>query len=180
MPTNTMVTHFTPAIVLSPTGNLQGTYKFLSLTGNWKEGQATCVHAVPHAGLGHQEGQSVWQVDHPAYFSNETRKWTSFPKGSLTLRTSSSTPPLLQNTQEWCLGKINPCHRSKRNSCLKGKPKTLQLAMPTSSRYVAGVAAAPIAHANADKLGDYKIDDDDGIIAVEDICPNNSHSPNSQ
>ncbi len=29
-PTNTMVTHSTPAIVHSPTGNLQGTYKFLS------------------------------------------------------------------------------------------------------------------------------------------------------
>jgi hypothetical protein len=30
-PTNTMVTHSTLAIVLGPTGNLQGTYKFLSL-----------------------------------------------------------------------------------------------------------------------------------------------------
>jgi hypothetical protein len=30
-PTNTIVTHSTPAIVLGPTGNLQGTYKFLSL-----------------------------------------------------------------------------------------------------------------------------------------------------
>ena len=30
-PTNTMVTRSTPAIVLSPTGSLQGTYKFLSL-----------------------------------------------------------------------------------------------------------------------------------------------------
>ncbi len=28
VPTNTMVTHSTPAIVLGPTGNLQGTYKF--------------------------------------------------------------------------------------------------------------------------------------------------------
>ena len=30
--TNTMVTWSTPLIVLGPTGNLQGTYKFLSLT----------------------------------------------------------------------------------------------------------------------------------------------------
>ena len=30
VPTNTMVTCSTPAIVLGPTGNLQGTYKFLS------------------------------------------------------------------------------------------------------------------------------------------------------
>ncbi len=31
VPTNTMVTRSTPAIVLGPTGNLQGTYKFFSL-----------------------------------------------------------------------------------------------------------------------------------------------------
>jgi hypothetical protein len=31
VPRNTMVTRSTPAIVLGPTGNLQGTYKFLSL-----------------------------------------------------------------------------------------------------------------------------------------------------
>jgi hypothetical protein len=30
-PTNIMVTCLTPAIVLGPTGNLQGTYKFFSL-----------------------------------------------------------------------------------------------------------------------------------------------------
>ena len=30
-PTNTMVTHSTPAIVFGPTGNLQGTNKFFSL-----------------------------------------------------------------------------------------------------------------------------------------------------
>ena len=30
-PTNTMVTRSTPVIVLGPTGNLQGTYKFLNL-----------------------------------------------------------------------------------------------------------------------------------------------------
>jgi hypothetical protein len=37
---------------------------------------------------------------------------------------------------------------------------------------VAGVVAAPIVHANADKLNGYEIDDDDGIIAIGDI-PNN-------
>ena len=34
---------------------------------------------------------------------------------------------------------------------------------------VAGVEAVPIVHANADKLDDYEVDDDDGIIAVGDI-----------
>ena len=42
---------------------------------------------------------------------------------------------------------------------------------------VAGVVAALIVHANTDKLDDYKIDDDDGIIAVEDIPQQPPHPP---
>jgi hypothetical protein len=41
MPSNTKVTCLTPAIVLGPTGNLQGTYKFFSLaTGKKVKGRA--------------------------------------------------------------------------------------------------------------------------------------------
>jgi len=42
---------------------------------------------------------------------------------------------------------------------------------------VAGVVAAPIVHANADELDDYKIDDDNGIIAVGDIPQQPPHAP---
>jgi hypothetical protein len=42
---------------------------------------------------------------------------------------------------------------------------------------VAGVAAAPIVHANTDKLDDYQIDNDDGIIAVGDIPQQPPHAP---
>jgi hypothetical protein len=42
---------------------------------------------------------------------------------------------------------------------------------------VAGVAAAPILHANTDKFVDYKIDDGDGIIAVGDIPHQPPHVP---
>jgi hypothetical protein len=42
---------------------------------------------------------------------------------------------------------------------------------------VTGVVAALIVHANADKLDDYEIDDDDGIIAVEDIPQQPPHAP---
>jgi hypothetical protein len=42
---------------------------------------------------------------------------------------------------------------------------------------VAGVAAAPIIHANADKFVDYKIDNNDGIIAVGDIPQQPPHVP---
>ena len=59
------------------------------------------------------------------------------------------------------MGKINPFHRLKRSSSAHND--NLQ---PFN---VAGVVAAPIVYANADELDDYKIDDDDGIIAVGDI-----------
>jgi hypothetical protein len=39
VPTNTMVTRLTPAIVLGPTGNLQGTYKNFQ-SGDWEEDKA--------------------------------------------------------------------------------------------------------------------------------------------
>ena len=42
---------------------------------------------------------------------------------------------------------------------------------------VAKVAAAPIVHANADEFVDYKIDGDDGIIAIGDIPQQQSHVP---
>jgi hypothetical protein len=43
--------------------------------------------------------------------------------------------------------------------------------------HVAGVAAASIVHTNADKLVDYKIDNDDGIIATGDIPQQPPHTP---
>jgi len=43
--------------------------------------------------------------------------------------------------------------------------------------YVAGVVAAPIVHANADELNDYKIDDDDGTIVVGDTPQQPPHAP---
>ena len=42
---------------------------------------------------------------------------------------------------------------------------------------VAGVAAAPIVHANVDKLDDYKSDDNNGIIAKGDIPQLPPHAP---
>jgi hypothetical protein len=42
---------------------------------------------------------------------------------------------------------------------------------------VAGVVAAPIVHANADKLDDYEIDDDNDIIDVGDIPQQPPHAP---
>jgi hypothetical protein len=141
-PTNTMVTLSTPAILLGPTGNLQGTYKFLSLATRKKVKRcAFTLYPMPDLVIKkvNEYGKSTALPGFlslptgTASFLNGTRKWTSFPKESLTLRTSSSTLPSLWNTQEWCSGKINPFHRLRRSTSLKGEPRMLWLSMPTSS-----------------------------------------------
>ncbi len=60
---NRMVTCLTPEIVLGPTENLQGTYKFFNmLTGKkikwWK---LTAYH--------HQESRTIWQVQRPEKYT---------------------------------------------------------------------------------------------------------------
>ena len=48
VPTNTMVTWLTPLIVLGPTGNLQGTYKFFNLaTGKKIKQQKMTAYPMP-------------------------------------------------------------------------------------------------------------------------------------
>ena len=67
-PTNTMVTRSNPGNSARPHWKLARDLQ-VSQPGNRKEGQVTHVHTVPHAGLGHQEGRSVWQIDRPpGYF----------------------------------------------------------------------------------------------------------------
>jgi hypothetical protein len=107
------------------------------------------------------------------------RKWTSSPKGSSTLRTLSSTLPLLRNTQEWFSGEINRSHRLRRNSSFRGEPKMLRLAMPTSSRSMLQEwKKAPIVHAteqtnrmpcgNVKRLGGGYYDGGTGKMREED------------
>jgi hypothetical protein len=77
-PTNTMVTRSTPAIVLG----LRKLVRDLQVSqlGDWKEGQATSVHAVPHARLSHQEGrsQSVKSTSLPGIFDFANRNGILF------------------------------------------------------------------------------------------------------
>ncbi len=119
VPTNTMVTRSTPAIVLGPTGNLQGTYKFLSLaTGKKVKRRAFMPYPMTDSVIKKVEASGK-STTLPGIFDFTHRngillEWNeevmSFLKGSSTLRMSSSTLPLLRNTQEWCSGEINPFH----------------------------------------------------------------------
>ena len=133
-PTNTMVTHSTPAIVLGPTGILQGTYKFLSLaTGKKVKQQAFTPYPIPDS---HQKRLKRMANRPPsqvflttptatASFLNRKRKWTSFPKALSRLRTLSSTLLSLRNIQEWCLGKINPFHQLRSRLSSKASRRSL-------------------------------------------------------
>ena len=98
--------------MLGPTGNLQGTYKFLSLaTGKKVKRQAFTPYPLPDSVIKKVKAYG---------------KSTALP-GIVDFANRNGI------TQEWCSGDINPFHRSRRSSSLKGKPKTLQLAMPTYS-----------------------------------------------
>ena len=60
-PTDTMMTRSTPAIVLGPTGNLQGTYKFLSLaTGKKVKRRAFTPYPMPDSVIKKVKAYGKW------------------------------------------------------------------------------------------------------------------------
>jgi len=126
-PTNTMVTRSTPAIVLGPTGNLQGTYKFLSLaTGKKVKQRAFTPYPMPDSVIKKVKafGMSTALPGIPDFADRNDIlfEWNEevdeFPEGIVDVE--PSILPSLQNTQEWCSGGINPFHRSRRSWSLKG------------------------------------------------------------
>ena len=175
VPTNTMVTCSTPTIVLGPLETCKGLTSFSA----WRlERRSIDARSCRTPCRTWSSRRSKRMASRPpsrvfltsptgtAYFLNGTRMWMSFLKRSLTLRTSSSTLPLLRNTQEWCLGEINPFHRSKRKFP-QGQAEDAAARNANLQPFdVAEVAAVLIIHANANKLVYYKIDDNDGIIAT--------------
>jgi hypothetical protein len=118
--TDTMATCSTPAIVLGPMGNLQGTYKFLSLaTGKKVKRRGFTPYPMPDLIIKKVEAYGK-STALPGSFDFADRngilfKWNEevneFPEGgSSRSRMLSSTLPLPRNIQEWCLGEINPFH----------------------------------------------------------------------
>ena len=76
------------------------------------------VHAIPHAGLGHQEGRSVWQIDRPpGYFDFADRnsilfEWNEgvdeFPEGIVDVEDVVLYPSLAAEHPGVVLGRDQP------------------------------------------------------------------------
>jgi len=138
-----MVTRSTPAIVLGPTGNLQGTYKFLSLATRKKVKR--CVFApypMPDSVMKKVEAYGM-STALPGIFDFADRngilfEWNEevdeFPEGIVDIEDIVLYPSLAAEHPGVVLGRDQPFHRLRRSWSLKGERKMLRLAMPTSSR----------------------------------------------
>jgi len=177
-PTNTMVTRSTLAIVLCPTGNLQGTYKFLSLaTGKKVKRRAFTPYPMSDSVIKKVEAYGT-STALPGIFDFADRNGILFewnmvmdesPEGIVDIEDVALYPSLAAEHPGVVLWQDQPLPLIEEELVPQG-----QADQPFD---VAGVMAAPIIHANADELNDYEIDNDDSIIAVGDIPQQPPHAP---
>jgi hypothetical protein len=186
-PTNTMVTRSTSAIVLGPTGNLQGTYKFLSLaTGKKVKQCAFTPYPMPDLVIKKVEayGKSTALLgifdfaNRNGILFEWNEKVDEFPEGIVEVEDVVLYPSLAAEHPGVVLGQDQPLPLIEEELVPQVHAKDTAACNANLQPFdVAGVAAAPIVHANADEFVDYKIDDDDGIIAVGDIPQQPPHVP---
>ncbi len=181
-PTNTMVTRSTPAIVLGPTGNLQGTYKFLSLaTGKKVKRLAFTLYPMPDSVIKKVEAYGK-STALPGIFDFANRnsilfEWNEevdeFLEGIVDIEDVVLYPSLAAEHPGVVLGRDQPLPSIEEELVpLKGEPKTLRLAMPTSSRSTSQEWWQRRSYTPTRTNLMNKIDDDDGIISVG-AYPNN-------
>jgi hypothetical protein len=185
-PTNTMMTRSTPAIVLGPTGNLQGTYKFLSLVTR-KKVKRRAFTPYPMPDLVIKKVEAYGKSTLPGIFDFADRsdihfEWNEevdeFPKGIIDIDDVVLYPSLTAEHPGVVLGQDQPLPSIEEELVPQGQAEDAAARNANLRPFdVAGVGAAPIVHTNVDKLDDYKIDGDDGIIAVGDIPQQPPHAP---
>ena len=101
-----------------------------------------------------------------------------FPEGIVDIEEVVLYPSLAAEHPGVVLGRDQPLPSIKEELVPQGQAEDAAARNANIQPFdVAGVVAAPIVHANADELDDYEIDDDDGIIAVEDIPQQPPHAP---
>jgi hypothetical protein len=180
-PTNTMVTCSTPAIMLGPTGNLQGTYKFLSLTtGKKGKRHAFTPYPMPDPVIKKVEAYGT-STALPGILNFADRNGILFEWNEVV----DESPEGIDDIEDVVL---YPSLAAEHPGVVRGKDQTLpsievelvpqgqaEDAAACNANIqpfdVAGVVAAPIVHTNANELDDYDIDGDDGIIAVGEDIP---------
>ena len=172
-PTNTMVTRSTPAIVLGPTGNFQGTYKFLSLaTGEKVKRCAFTPYSMPDLVIREVEAYGKLTAllgifDFGGRNGNRNGflfKWNEevdvFPKGIDDIEDVVLYPSLAAKHPGAVLGRDQPLPLIKEELVPQGRAEDAVACNANLQPFdVAGVVAASIVHANAGEL-------DDGIIVV--------------
>jgi hypothetical protein len=182
-----MVTCSTPAIVLGPTGNLQGTYKFLSLVTQKKVKRcAFTPYPMPDLVIRKVEAYGK-STALPGIFDFADRngilfKWNKevdeFPEGIIDVEDVVLYPSLAAEHPGVVLGRDQPLPSIKEELVPQGRAEDAAACSAKIQPFnVAGVVAASIVHANADEIDNYDIDDDDSIIAVEVIPQQPPHAP---
>ena len=90
-----------------------------------------------------------------------------FPKGVVEVEDVVLYPSYAAEHPGVALGQDRPLRSIEEELIPQGQAKDAAACNANLRPFdVAGVAAAPIVHANADKFVDYENDDDDGIIVV--------------
>jgi hypothetical protein len=182
-----MASRSTPMIVLGPMGNLQGTYKFLSLATRMKVKQrAFTPYPMPDSVIKKVKayGKSTTLLgifdfaDMNGILFELNEEVDEFPEGIVEVKDVILYPSLAAEHPGVVLGRDQPLPLIKEELVPQGCAKDAAARNANLRPFkVAGVAAAPIVHANADKFIDYKIDDDDSIIAVGDVPQQPPHVP---
>jgi hypothetical protein len=179
---NTMVTHSTPAIVLGPTGNLQGTYKFFSLeTGKKIKRRKLTAYPMPDSLIKQVEafGKSSWGVFDFAKRDGILFEWNKVvdecPEG-IVKEDVVLYPSLVAKFPGVTLGRDHPIPTIEEDIMPQGRDKAAAHNANMEPFAATGVDAPTIIHADINEINETD-DDDDGIISVADIPAQADHYP---
>ncbi len=188
MSTNTMVTRTTRAIVLSLTGNMQGTYKFFSLATGKKVKQCAftpypmldlVIRKVKVYGKSTTLPGSFDLANRNGILFEWNEEVDKFSKGIIEVKDVVLYHSLAAGHPGVALVQDQPLLSIEEELIPQGQAEDAAARNANLEPFdIAGVAAASlILHANTDELDDYKIDNDNGIIAVGDIPQQPPHAP---
>ncbi len=183
VPMNTMVTRSTPAIVLGPTGNLQGTYKFFRLeTGKKIKRHKFTACPMPDLVIKKVEafGKSSLGVFDFADRNGILFKWNKevdkCPEGIIE-EDVVLYPFLIAKFPGVTLGQDHPIPTIKEDIIPQGRAKADAARNANMEQFaITGVDAPTIIHANINEI-DETDDDNNGIISVANIPAQANQDP---
>jgi hypothetical protein len=183
VPTNTMVTRSTPAIVLGPTRNLQGTYKFFSLeTGKKMKHRKLTAYPMPDSVIKQVEafGKSSSGVFNFADRNSILFEWNKVvdecPEG-IVEEDVVLYPSLVAEFPGVTLGRDHPIPTMEEDIMPQGCNKAAAARNANMEPFAAARVDAPtIIHTDINEI-DETDEDNNGIISVADIPAQADHYP---